>query len=320
MDSSRRSVLLGLSVMSAINGKPVSRPWKPRLGVLAEYDQANLKFAAEHGFTSIGLFADRGAVLDVTTQLPDTRVEQIRAAIDDSKLYASVLGAYQINHTAEDPDERTKNNRYFRNVIQLAGKLKIPFVGTGSGKMPGRNLADQVAEIARVYEQQYFSACQENKVRILWEPWAGGPNVATGPIGYEALFKAFGSSPYVGLQFDPSHLVWQMMDPIQTARDFAGKIYDVHLKDTEIRWPILRKVGINPWNKDEWWRFRIPGSGSVDWRAFFTVLMEAGYRGAMNIENEDELYGTPYNNRVFTDSFKDGFLVAKQYLQQFVAS
>ena len=38
----------------------------------------------------------------------------------------------------------------------------------------------------------------------------------------------------LGLQFDPSHLVWQMMDEGAAARDFADKIYDVHLKDTEI--------------------------------------------------------------------------------------
>ena len=50
----------------------------------------------------------------------------------------------------------------------------------------------------------------------------------------------------MGLQYDPSHLAWQMMDPIQCARDFVDKIYDVHLKDTEIMWPVLRKVGINP--------------------------------------------------------------------------
>ena len=71
----------------------------------------------------------------------------------------------------------------------------------------------------RVYSEKYFPACQKHRVRILWEPYAGGPNVATGPVGYERLFKAFGNSPYVGLQYDPSHLVWQMMDPIQAARD-----------------------------------------------------------------------------------------------------
>ncbi len=91
----------------------------------------------------------------------------------------------------------------------------------------------------------------------------------------------------MGLQFDPSHLVWQFMDPVAAAREFADKIYDVHLKDTEILWHIVRRGGIQPVNNARWWRFRVPGYGSVDWKGFFSVLAEIGYTGAMNIENED---------------------------------
>ena len=80
------------------------------------------------------------------------------------------------------------------------------------------------------------------------------------------------------------------MDPVQCARDFVDKIWDVHLKDCEILWHVLRKTGINPLDNARWWRFRLPGSGIVDWKGFFTVLQEAGYQGAMNIEHEDEFY------------------------------
>jgi sugar phosphate isomerase/epimerase len=155
-------------------------------------------------------------------------------------------------------------------------------------------------------------------VKILWEPWAGGPNIATGPVGFEALFKAFGDSPWVGLQYDPSHLVWQMMDPIQCARDFANRIYAVHLKDAEIRRAVLRRVGINPPDNTPWWRFRLPGMGAVDWPAFFTVLMEAGFAGPMNIEHEDGFYGWPYAGDEFSTDYKAGFRVAHAYLRQFM--
>jgi sugar phosphate isomerase/epimerase len=175
-----------------------------------------------------------------------------------------------------------------------------------------------VEEIVRVYNEKYFALCQKHNVRILWEPYAGGPNIATGPVGYEALFKAFGNSSYIGLQYDPSHLVWQMMDPIQCARDFVDKIYDVHLKDTEILWPVLRKTGIHPLDKSKWWRFRLPGSGSINWAAFFTVLMEAGYQGAMNIEHEDSLYAPSYQGNNFGEGYKTGFRVAHTYLRQLV--
>jgi sugar phosphate isomerase/epimerase len=137
-------------------------------------------------------------------------------------------------------------------------------------------------------------------------------------VGFEALFKAFGDTAPVGLQYDPSHLVWQFMDPIQCARDFVDKIYDVHLKDTEILWPVLRRVGIRPLNNARWWRFRLPGFGMVDWKAFFTVLMDAGYQGAMNIEHEDELYYPPYSGAEFTEQFKAGYRLAHRFLRQLV--
>lgn len=99
----------------------------------------------------------------------------------------------------------------------------------------------------------------------------------------------------MGIQFDPSHYVRQFMDPYQTARNWMDKIYDVHLKDTEIKYHVLSKVGVNPPKAIRWWRYRIPGQGQIDWPKFFTVLMDKGYQGAMNIEHEDEEYRPSYN-------------------------
>ncbi len=296
---------------------PRLQTWKPKLGILGRFSEANLEFARQEGFQSIGLWADRKTKLDAATPPGDQLVQTVKSALQRAGLHLSVVASVQ-NHVAPDPAARAAANDYFRNVITLAGHLGVPYVGTSSGTMPGRPLDEQVGEIARVYTERYFPLCQKHKVRILWEPWAGGPNIATGPVGYEALFKAFGDSPYVGLQYDPSHLVWQMMDPIQCARDFAGKIYDIHLKDTEILGPVLRKTGINPLNNARWWRFRLPGFGAIDWPAFFTVLMEAGFEGAMNIEHEDTLYGWPYPGDEFSEEYKTGFRIAHRYLRQFL--
>jgi sugar phosphate isomerase/epimerase len=251
------------------------------------------------------------------TALDDAKIATIKGTIERSGVHVSALQVTQ-NHIAADADRRSRENAYFVKSIELAGKLGVPYIGTASGKDPKKNLAQQVDEIVRVYNEKYFPACEKYHVRILWEPWPGGPNVATGPAGYEALFKAFGKSAYIGLQYDPSHLVWQMMDPIQTARDFVDKIYDVHLKDTEIRWPVLRHGGINPVDEAEWWRYRLPGLGSIDWPAFFTVLQDVGYQGAMSIEHEDPLYDPPEGDGDFTEGCKTGFRMARRYLQQYV--
>ncbi|MEK7404673.1 MAG: sugar phosphate isomerase/epimerase [Acidobacteriota bacterium] len=291
-----------------------SRSWNPKLGVYCRYSEANVQFVRDEGFTSIQLAAQKPSL---DPAMADEALEKVKRVLGRSGLYVSALGS-TVNHIDPDPDRRARTNADFLKVIELAGKLGAPSVGTASGTMPGQPLGRQVEEIVRIYTEKYFPACEKNRVRLLWEPYAGGPNVATGPVGYEALFRAFGDSPYVGLQYDPSHLVWQMMDPIQCARDFIGKIHDVHLKDTEIMWPVLRRVGIRPLDDTRWWRFRLPGSGCIDWKAFFTVLMEAGYSGAMNIEHEDAFYYPNYQDGEFTEQFKAGFRVAHAYLRQFV--
>jgi len=284
--------------------------WKPRLGVLCSFSDSNLAWVKAEGFTSMQLRLD-------PNKLDDAAISDIKGKIQASGLYVSSL-ACDGNHIDPDPAARDRQNQYTVKMIDLAGELGIPNIGGQSGTMRDKPLPAQVDEIVRVYTEKYFPALERNKVRILWEPYAGGPNIATGPVGWEALFKAFNGSPKVGLQFDPSHLVWQFMDPIQAARDYADKIFDVHLKDTEILWHVVRKAGIQPVNHARWWRFRIPGEGSMDWKAFFAVLSEVGYTGAMNIENEDEFYYPAYDHDNFTEQYKRGFRVAHEYLKTLV--
>ena len=147
----------------------------------------------------------------------------------------------------------------------------------------------------------------------------GGPNIATGPVGWEALFKAFNGSPNVGLQFDPSHLVWQFMDPVQAARDFADKIYDVHLKDTEILWHVVRKrAAFSPSIKRAGGASACPAKARSIGRASSPCCRKPATRGAMNIENEDEFYYPAYDQGNFTEQYKRGFRVAHEFLKTLV--
>jgi sugar phosphate isomerase/epimerase len=318
MTITRRALVGGMVAATAAaqqRKQPVE--WKPRFGVLGPYSEANVRFAKEEGFTNMILGVSRRSTLDPAT-INDQQIEAARQTLAKYGMGVSAFQATQ-NHIAADPEKRRQDNDYFVKVIELAGKMGVPYVGTASGKDPEQPLAKQVEQIVRVYNERYFPACQQHKVRILWEPWPGGPNVATSPVGFDALFRGFGDSPHVGLQYDPSHLVWQMMDPIQTARDFVDKIYDVHLKDTEVRWDVLKRGGINPVDKAEWWSYRLPGLGSIDWAAFFTVLQRAGYQGAMSLEHEDPLYGSPNRGGPdFSADYKMGFKMAHRYLRQYV--
>ncbi|MCC6859760.1 MAG: sugar phosphate isomerase/epimerase [Bryobacterales bacterium] len=313
MNCTRREALAALA--AAGNAAAAAKPWKPKLGILCRFSESNIEFARQEGFRSLQLGTDP-TVLNPET-VTDAALERVRNTVRKAGLYLSSIGETQ-NHIAADPGARAKANARFAKAIEMTGRLGVPYIATASGKIPEKPLQEQVDEIVRVYNERYFPVCQKYNVRILWEPWVGGPNVATGPVGFEALFKAFGGSPYVGLQYDPSHLQWQMICPVQAARDFVDRIYDVHLKDTEIFWPVLRRVGVQPLNRERWWRFRLPGHGIVDWKGFFTVLADAGYQGAMNIEHEDELYYPAYQGSDFTPQFKDGFRVAHQFLKQLV--
>jgi sugar phosphate isomerase/epimerase len=307
-----RRHLLGTvtAASAALAQRQRPKTWRPKLGVLTKFSEANIEFIRQEGFTCIQLSAD-------PSLQSDEQIAKVKAVMAKSGLTISSLGS-TVNHTAPDPEARRKVNDGFARTIELAGKLGVRYIGTASGNMPGKRLDEQVSEIVRVYTEKYFALCEKYNVKILWEPWAGGPNVATGPVGYEALFKAFDNSPHVGLQYDPSHLLWQMMDPIQCARDFIDKIYDVHLKDTEILWPVVRKAGIQPVNRAQWWRFRLPGFGDVDWKGFFNVLAAAGYEGGMNIEHEDPFYGWPPPGGEFNEEVKAGLRVSHQFLKQFV--
>ena len=80
----------------------------------------------------------------------------------------------------------------------------------------------------------------------------------------------------------------------------------------------MSRGGIQPVDRARWWRFRVPGYGSVDWKGFFSVLAEIGYTGAMNIENEDQFYYPAYAGANFTDQYKRGFRVAHEFLKTLV--
>lgn len=320
----RRTLVSSLAVAAVLNPQPSAlaaperqkpREWKPYLGVLGPYTPANVAWAKSEGFNNMIL---DGGVHRRGQAPTDQEIADAKKTLEQHQMHVSAFQV-TVNHIDPDPEKRARINQQMLEAIEVAGKLGVPYIGTASGKNPSQPFQQQVDEIVKLYNEKYFPACERNRVRILWEPWPEGPNLATSPVGFEALFKGFGDSPYVGLQYDPSHLVRQFMDPIQTARDFAGKIYDVHLKDTEILWPILRAGGINPVNGAEWWRYRIPGSGSISWREFFNVLESVGYTGAMSIEQEDPLYGADNNpGPDFSDDFKVGFIMAKRYLTQYV--
>jgi sugar phosphate isomerase/epimerase len=212
MTQTRRAILGALPVVAAAAQRAIAAPsisWRPKIGILCRYTEDNIEFARAEGFKSLELAVPPKSRLDAAV-VTDEEVEKAKTLIARAGLEVSALGTLS-NHTAPDSAVRARANAYTGKLIELAGKMGVPYLATMSGNMPGRPFQEQVDEIVRVYNENYFALCQKHHVRILWEPYPEGANLATGPAGYDALFKAFGNSPYVGIQFDASHLVRQFV-------------------------------------------------------------------------------------------------------------
>src|SRR4051812_19394937 len=155
MTISRRAVLTAVSAAAAAAAQAQRRAlpnWKPKLGVLCGFSDANLEFVKAEGFTSMQLRLD-------PNKLDDAAVASIKDKIQRSGIYVSSL-AVDGNHVDPDPALRDKQNQYTLKCIELCGKLGIPNIGGQSGTMRGKPLQEQVDEIVRVYTDKYFAACE----------------------------------------------------------------------------------------------------------------------------------------------------------------
>jgi len=112
-------------------------------------------------------------------------------------------------------------------------------------------------------------------------------NIETAQMALAAL----DNRPELGFNFDPSHLVWQLIDPVVFIKTFAGRILHCHAKDGELQEDEVRRSGVIPtggWMRpDRGFRFRVPGWGQVDWRRVMTALVSTGYDYVMSYEHED---------------------------------
>jgi sugar phosphate isomerase/epimerase len=96
--------------------------------------------------------------------------------------------------------------------------------------------------------------------------------------------------PEFGFNFDPSHLLWQGVDPVEFIREFPDRIYHVHIKDAVTK--LNGKSGIlcshlNFGDPRRGWDFRSPGRGGVNFEEIIRALNDVGYAGPLSVEWED---------------------------------
>jgi sugar phosphate isomerase/epimerase len=250
--------------------------------------------------------------------LDEKRIETIQALLYETGIYISGLGYYP-NPLTGDENQATVFIDHIKKIIRAAARLKIPVVNTFIGRDPGLNQEDNFNRFLERWSS-IIQTAEEHQIKIgiencpmyfTQDEWPGGKNLATTPVIWDRLFEAF-PTPLFGLNYDPSHLIWQMMDPIQPIYQFKDRLHHIHLKDAKLYPEKLNQVGILA-HPLEYHSPKLPGLGDVNWRHFFAALTDVRYRGPVCIEVEDKAY---------EGSLADvnaAILTSRNYLQQFLA-
>jgi sugar phosphate isomerase/epimerase len=226
-------------------------------------------------------------------------VARTRATLDRTGLEISALAYYE-NNLHQDPARRAEVHAHLKHAIDAAQLLGVPYVGTFIGRDNSKSVVENMREGERVLPELVAYAAErdvkliiENCVMEGWHPDGYPGNLAYSP---ELWTWLTGLGFY--LNWDPSHLTWIGIDPVETILPFAPFIAHAQAKDVEL-FPAKRNEfgffgkidkGGNPWEMG-WWRFRVPGRGQVDWSRVVDRLYEAGFTGTLSVEHEDPLWG-----------------------------
>ncbi|MBE0686402.1 MAG: sugar phosphate isomerase/epimerase [Anaerolineaceae bacterium] len=211
-----------------------------------------------------------------------------------------------------DNEDRKAVASLLTRDIEIASELGIGVINIFAGKDPNKSIEDNLKLFQDVFtplaihaEKHKVYLAMENCAQRNW--WPTGGNLAHTPELWRKLFDLV-PSKHIGLTIDPSHFIWQRMDYLKAMKEFGDRIYWAHAKDCEVHQDILADRGIYGEN---WWHYRLPGWGEMNWAGFFTILREIGYTGPIGIEHEDRYWNKN------DEEIKHGLKMAKNFLNKF---
>jgi sugar phosphate isomerase/epimerase len=254
--------------------------------------------------------------IDVTELTPQ-KAQDVLSLMDRHSLQISSL-AYYPNPLHPDPDQRAMATEHLKKVIDAAEMLKVPIVGTFVGRDQHKTVEENFGEFEKVWPPLVRYAA-EHGVKIAIEncpmifsndEWPGGTNLATTPAIWRRLWEIIPDANF-GLNLDPSHLVWQMIDYTRVVYEFGSRIFHVHAKDMRIDREQLYQRGVLSLGMG-WQIPRLPGLGEVQWSQFISALYAVGYDYVVSIEHEDRAFeGTE-------ELVKRGFLIARDAVKPYI--
>jgi sugar phosphate isomerase/epimerase len=284
-----------------------------------------LKFASEQGFGCaeiacwpVGKAERRYAGvthLDVDSLAPG-KIKEIQSLMERYVPISALC--YYPNALVDDEKQAAFIVEHIKKVIHAANVLGIGKMNTFIGRDHVKNLEQNFSRFERIWPDIIAYAESESvKVGIENCPmffsddeWPGGKNLAYSPANWKRMFEIIKSDNF-GLNYDPSHMIWQQMDYIQPMFDFADKLFHIHIKDVKLHRNRLNEVGIMA-NPLEYHSPKLPGLGDIDWGAFFSTLNTVGYDGPACIEVEDRSYESSVKD------VENSIVQSLRYVKQFI--
>lgn len=249
-------------------------------------------------------------------RLSTSQGAEIKSELAEKGTSISGLGYYP-NPLNADAEHREEVIGHLMKVITAAGTMGVPIVNTFVGGDRALNVDENWSRAVEIFTPIVAHAqaagvrlCFENCPMIFsYDEWPGGHNIAYSPKIWRRIFEQWGDA--VGMNFDPSHLIWQFIDQTRFIKEFGPQMAHVHAKDVMVDRDGLYEHGVMSTGMG-WQIPRLCGLGDVDWSDFFSGLYRAGYDGPVIIEHEDrDFEGTE-------ERVKRGFLLARDVLAPYI--
>lgn len=243
--------------------------------------------------------------------------QHVLAVAKDNGVEISSLAFYP-NTLDPDQKKRHDNVEHLKNVIRASHKLGINMVTTFIGRDQNRNFEDNLLIVKEVWPE-ILNLAKELGVKVAIEncpmlfgpdQWPGGQNLMTTPHNWRKIFEIL-DYDNLGINYDPSHFVWQMIDYVEPVYEFKDRIFHVHFKDLKVIKSKLNQVGILAYPLD-FMAPKLPGLGDVNFSRFVSALTDIGYNGYACVEVED---------RAFEDTKErilDSLKLSYHYMRNFV--
>ncbi|SEP46190.1 sugar phosphate isomerase/epimerase family protein [Propionispora vibrioides] len=285
-----------------------------------------INYASENGFSCVEMMcwpvgkAERRYAGVTHIDVSDMDVEKagyINSYAKSKKVEISALGYYP-NPLDPDKEKRQFYIEHIMKIITAASILGVDTVTTFIGRDKDKTIEENLIIFESVWTP-IIQYAEENNVRIAIEncpmlftnnEWPGGLNLATTPRIWRKMFELIPNANF-GLNYDPSHFVWQQMDYIKPIYEFKDRIFHVHIKDIKVYKDKLDDVGIMAVPL-QYISPKLPGLGDVNWGKYISALTDIKYKGAVCLEIEDKTFEDSL------ESIKKAITISRNYTNQFL--